>query len=404
MLIDFRFKNFLSYKDENRLLMTKVKSFKEHDKTHIIKTNKGLDLLKTTAIYGGNGGGKSNFIGAMGFMKSVIHNSFSESLKKEEDRGIKDYYFKLSELTDNKPTLFEVSFLKNDSIYRYGFEIKGYEIISEWLFKKNEVETQLFNREGNNFKINIKGFSEGSKHKNDVNSNVLFLSHLAQNNAKESSIIFEWFDDLNVVSGLDDGHYKNVTKEILNESLEFKAWLSLAVRFLEITNIETSKEKDLITYHNKYDMNNVIIGSVAFDFEREESQGTRKLIYLLGAIYDTLMNGKILFIDELDSKLHPNLTKKLLDFFHKLNLRNSQFVFTAHDAILLDKEIFRRDQIWFVDRNKFGASELYAMSEFDASVVRNTSDFRKKYLDCVFGAAETINITNELIDLMHVKK
>jgi AAA15 family ATPase/GTPase len=404
MLIDFRFKNFLSYKDENRLLMTKVKSFKEHDKTHIIKTNKGLDLLKTTAIYGGNGGGKSNFIGAMGFMKSVIHNSFSESLKKEEDRGIKDYYFKLSELTDNKPTLFEVSFLKNDSIYRYGFEIKGYEIISEWLFKKNEVETQLFNRENNNFKINNKGFSEGSKHKNDVNSNVLFLSHLAQNNAKESSIIFEWFDDLNVVSGLDDGHYKNVTKEILNESLEFKAWLSLAVRFLEITNIETSKEKDLITYHNKYDMNNVIIGSVAFDFEREESQGTRKLIYLLGAIYDTLMNGKILFIDELDSKLHPNLTKKLLDFFHKLNLRNSQFVFTAHDAILLDKEIFRRDQIWFVDRNKFGASELYAMSEFDASVVRNTSDFRKKYLDCVFGAAETINITNELIDLMHVKK
>jgi AAA15 family ATPase/GTPase len=112
------------------------------------------------------------------------------------------------------------------------------------------------------------------------------------------------------------------------------------------------------------------------------------------------MYGKVLFIDELDSKLHPNLTKKLLELFHRFNLRNAQFIFTAHDAILLDKEIFRRDQIWFVDRNKFGASELYSMSEFDSSVVRNTSDYRKKYLDSVFGAAETIDISKELIDLM----
>jgi AAA15 family ATPase/GTPase len=165
-------------------------------------------------------------------------------------------------------------------------------------------------------------------------------------------------------------------------------------------NIETTKDQELITYHNKFDKNNVIIDTVAFDFEKEESEGTKKLIYLLGAIYDTLMNGKVLFIDELDSKLHPNLTKKLLEFFHKLNCKGAQFIFTVHDAILLDKEIFRRDQIWFVDRDKFGASELYGMSDFDANVVRNTSDFRKKYLDSIFGAAETIDITNELINLM----
>jgi AAA15 family ATPase/GTPase len=111
-----------------------------------------------------------------------------------------------------------------------------------------------------------------------------------------------------------------------------------------------------------------------------------------------------LFIDELDAKLHPNLSKKILDFFHKFNFHNAQFVFTAHDALLLDKEIFRRDQIWFVDRTKFGVSQLYPMSEFDASVVRNTSDFKKKYLDSVFGAAESINITKELIGLLNEKK
>ena len=401
MLIEFKFKNFTSYKDENRILLTKVKSFKELEKTHIINTSKGIDLLKSSAIYGSNGGGKSNFIDAMQFMKDAIHNSFSESLKKDEDRGRTDYYFKLSSLTENEPSFFEISFLKNDAIYRYGFEILGFEIVSEWLFKKIDTETPLFERKGNNFKINSKGFSEGNKYKKDVNSNVLFLSYLAQNNAKESSNVVEWFFKVNVISGLDDSNHKNATSLLLTKSQKFKAWLNLAVRFLEISNIDTTKDKDLVTYHNKFDENNIIIDSVAFDFKTDESQGTRKLIYLLGALYDTLIHGKILFIDELDSKLHPNLTKKILEFFHKFNFKNSQFIFTAHDAILLDKDLLRRDQIWFVDRNKFGSSELYSMSDFDAAVVRNTSDFRKKYLESVFGAAETIEITNDLIDLMN---
>jgi AAA15 family ATPase/GTPase len=97
------------------------------------------------------------------------------------------------------------------------------------------------------------------------------------------------------------------------------------------------------------------------------------------------------------------LTKKLIEFFHKLNRNNAQFIFTALDSILLDKEIFRRDQIWFVDKNKFGSSELYSMSEFNATVVRNSSDFRKKYLEMNFGAADTIDISEKLIGLMYGK-
>jgi AAA15 family ATPase/GTPase len=401
MLIEFKIKNFGSYKDENVINLSKVKSFRELEKHNNFKSSKGFDLLKTVAIFGSNAGGKTNFIEAMGCMSQIVHNSFSDSLKKDEDRPRSDFYFKLSSTTENTPTTFEVSFIKNDSIYRYGFEIKRHEIISEWLFKKNEVETQLFYRVGQDFKINNKGFPEGNKYKNQVNANVLFLSHLAQNNAKESTLIFEWYSQLNIISGLEDTYHKNVTKDLLNDSPQFKAWLNLAVRFLEISNIEVTEEKNLITYHNKFDENNIIIGSIAFNLELDESAGTKKLIYLLGAIYDTLINGKILFIDELDAKLHPNLSRKILDFFHKFNFHNAQFIFTAHDALLLDKEIFRRDQIWFVDRNKFGVSELYPMSEFDASVVRNTSDFKKKYLDSVFGAAESITITKDLIGLLN---
>ena len=127
----------------------------------------------------------------------------------------------------------------------------------------------------------------------------------------------------------------------------------------------------------------------------------QKLIHILGQIYNTLKRGKILFIDEFDSKLHPNLSKKLIEFFHKFNKKNAQIIISGHDSNLLDKAIYRRDQIWFVDKNQFGASELYSLSEFDAKTVRHTSAFDKKYLQNVFGAADTLDITDTLIDLLY---
>jgi AAA15 family ATPase/GTPase len=406
MLIEFKFKNYFSYKDEVTLNMTSVKSFKELKSTNTFKSRKAFDLLKTAAIYGTNGGGKTNLIEAIGYMCYVVHNSFAESLKKDEDKKApNDTSFRLSTLTEGEPSFFEVSFVQNEHVYRYGFEISRYEIVSEWLFKKKEVETLLFQRTIGKFKINSTGFSEGNKYKNAVPSNVLFLSYLAQNNAKESTSILNWFKDLNVISGLEDAYHKNATKFLLeNPDSGFKAWLGLAVRFLEISNIGIAEKKDIITYHNKFDENNVVVESVEFALDVNESAGTQKLVYLLGAIYDTLTNGKILFIDELDAKLHPNLSIKILSLFHKLNVNGAQFIFTAHDAIMLDRKILRRDQIWFVDRNKFGVSELYPMSDFDAGVVRNTSDFKKKYLESVFGAAESMNINSDLIELLNGKQ
>ena len=125
------------------------------------------------------------------------------------------------------------------------------------------------------------------------------------------------------------------------------------------------------------------------------------MIYLLGALYDTLSTGKLFVIDEFDSKLHPNLTRKLVELFHLYNVKGAQFIISAHDPTLLDKEIYRRDQIWFIDKDQFGASDLYPMSNFKAADgLRNTSDFRKMYLNCHFGAAESMKIDAELINLL----
>ncbi len=402
MLIELKFKNYLSFKDEVRFLMTSVKSFKEHLDTNIISTSRDeFDLLKTGAVYGANASGKSNFILAINSMSRIISNSYSNSLKKDDEKPSQNFQYKLSSETENANTMYEVSILIDNIIYRYGFENNGHEIVKEWLYRKIEREVPLFIRDGLNFDINSESFAEGTKYKSEVNSNVLFISHLSQNNQEVSRKIFNWFSELNVISGLYDKYYDKFTASLLEKDSNFKKWASIALKYLEISNIEADeKEGKVITYHNKYDENNLLIDTIPFKLEME-SEGTKKLINILGPIYSTLKNGMILFIDEFDSKLHPNLSKKLIKFFHEYNINNAQIVIAGHDTNLLDKDIFRRDQLWFVEKNQFGASDLYSLSEFNASTVRNNSAFDKKYLQNEFGAADTIEISDKLISLLH---
>ncbi len=382
-------------------LMTNVKSFKEHIDTNVIKTERGFDILKAAAVYGSNGSGKSNFITAFDWMKYYVHYSFSDSLKKEEDKEYWDNQFKLNTITENASTTFELSFLIGGAIYRYGYEFNAEEIVREWLYRKVEREILLFSRERQEFEINHESFSEGEKYMDDVNANVLLLSHLAQNNQPVSKLIFSWFSNLNVISGLHEWKHDKVTAKILKNEPGFKNWAALALKYLEITNIEAGeKDGEVITYHNKYDENNLLIEAVPFT-AWEESEGTKKLINILGPIYDTLRNSRVLLIDEFDCKLHPNLSKKLIDFFQKFNKRNAQIIFTGNDVNLLDKDLWRRDQIWFVEKDQFGASELFSLSEFSSKTVRGNSAIDKKYLNNEFGAAETMEITDNLIDLLY---
>ena len=401
MLIELKFKNYLSFRDETTFLMTAVKSFKEHLNDNIIKTKRDFDLLKCAAVYGTNGGGKSNFMTAINLMSKVVFTSYSNSLLKEEDKPLQDYQFKLNSKTENENTMFELSFLLDSEIYRYGFEIRGYEIKKEWLFKKVEREVLLFERNNNHFEINKESFSEGLKYKDDVNSNVLFISHLAQNNQPISKLVTNWFSDINVISGSHEQSYDKFTTKLLKKDKNFKIWAASVLKYLEISNIEAGeKDGEIITYHNRYDENNFLIDTFPFSTAME-SEGTKKLIHILGPIYDTLRTGKVLFIDEFNSKLHTNLSKRLLTFFNSLNKRNAQIIFSGHDTNLLDKNLLRRDQIWFIDKDQFGASELYSLSEFNTKAVRNTSAFDKKYLENEFGAADALNVNHKLIDLLY---
>lgn len=402
MFLEFRCSNFLSFKDEVILNLTTVNAYSEHADTHIIDNSGRTDLklLKSIAIYGSNGGGKSNFVQAMYFMRRLLQNSFKDSLEPKSEKSVWNFYHRLSTETINKPSKFELSFIIQGVIYRYGFSVEDWTITGEWLYKTEKRETLLFERIGSNFKINETGFSEGEKYK-DVNSNVLLLNYLAQHNAPESTKIFRWFSGFNIMDGLEDTNVKDYTRKLLETDEQFKKWASYALRFLEIKEISIV-ESELVAVHQKYDENNFIHGQVNFRVDIEESVGTRKLVYLLGGLYTTLQTGTIFVIDEFDSKLHPNLSRKLVELFHKHNVNGSQFIITAHDPTLLDNEIYRRDQIWFIDKDQFGASALYPMSQFKAAAdgLRGTSDYRKMYLNCHFGAAESMDISEELTNLI----
>lgn len=410
MLIEFKIENFLSFKDLTTLSMVTAKSFKEHLDTNVIKTDGNLSLLKSAVIYGNNASGKSNLLEAMGFMRQTVLNSFRDALLDNSERKFPLEKFALNTKSEKDTSYFEISFFQNHTKYRYGFEIDYDKIVTEWLFHTTSKEVYLFKRRNQEIEINKSAFKEGLGKVEDVKENVLFLSLLATLGKEISSSIIDWFKNFNIVNGIHDLGHKRYTINKLKTDKEFFNWVLHFIKYLEITNLSIEEDKlsdhdldHLITYHRMFDENNILVDSVAFNFDKEESEGTKKLLYLLGPWFDTIQKGKVLIIDELDSRLHSHLTSRLIEFFHSFNKSNAQLICAVHDVSLLTKEIFRRDQIWFVEKNQFGSSELLSLSDFKTDKVRNKSAFNKNYLEGRYGAIPYFNSDEKLNELLYGK-
>lgn len=437
MIIEFSVENFLSIKDMVTLSMVSAKSFKEHKDFNLINVDKKLDLLKSAVIYGNNASGKSNILSAIGFMKRTVLNSFRDSLLEKTERKLPSAKFALNSKSETEPSQFEMSFVYKSIKYRYGFEIDNEIIVGEWLFHTTSKEVYLFRRKEQKIIINKSSFKEGQGKDSEVRENVLFLTLLASLNQPVSKGITEWFQNLKFINGVYDFGYKSYTVRKIKSDAAFFDWVSNFIKYLEIANLSTTEEEideidisnlkrganseefvrfreslnaytnklpkgdNLVSYHRKYNEENVLIDTIPFNFERQESDGTKKLVYLLGPWYDTLRRGGILIVDELDSKLHSNLTRKLIEFFHKYNKYNAQLIFAVHDVSLLNKDIFRRDQIYFVEKNQFGSSELVSLGDFKTDKVRNKSAFDKNYVQGTYGSIPYFEITEKLSQLLY---
>ena len=384
MIIQFTIGNFLSFKEQSTLSLV-ASALKEiqvpaEDIIFNVGTS-GLSLMKSAVVYGANASGKSNFIKALEFFKWYVINS-SKDIQAGERVNIES--FRLNSLTASEPSYFEAIFCDEDNQYRYGFE-----------------EIELFYREKDNFDIHTK-FVVGKElaGKRMVRANALLLSVAAQFNDPTAVEIMKWLNDTTIISGSNDEKIWN-TATIQLDDIKMKQRIVEFSRYadLGIENIEKI-DNAIVSTHTQYDEEGHEVKTITFPFRKNESEGTIKYFSLAYPIIDALDNGKRLIIDEFDSKMHPLLTCRIITLFNskETNPKNAQLIFTTHDTNLLSANIFRRDQIWFTQKDRYGATELYSLAEYK---VRNDASFEKDYLSGKYGA---IPIVGDLTRLFNTQE
>lgn len=429
MLIQFSIRNFKTFKEKTVLNMVASNYDKStREKENVTRQNDfNLRLLKSSVIFGANASGKTKFIEGLMFMKQFVIRSSKDSQKGEP---IEVVPFKLQTDSEKDSSEFEVIFLYKKEMFRYGFEVTNEKVVSEWLYHRPKTkEVEIFYRDKQKFEIHNRNFSKGATLIKEklIRDNALLISVAGQFNDKIAGKVIEWFKGFKTISGLDESGYKGFTMGRTKDPkhrakiLELLKVADLGIQDIsleildvnklpkdmpqELKDIISKKMKDedaefisdVLTTHKKFDSNKKHIGDIKFSMDEEESSGTRKFFYLTGPVLDSLENGNVLIVDELDSKLHPNLVCKLVSLFNSVehNPNNAQLIFNTHDTNLLGSGLFRRDQIWFTEKDRIGVSKLFSLADF---AVRKNENFENNYIEGKYGAIPYLNAFENLFN------
>lgn len=409
MLIGFTFKNFMSFYDENIFSM-KTTSDKNLLDLNTVETEYGR-LIKSALVFGANGSGKSNFIKAFCYMKNVILADFR--VQSKMIANINNFrYFKAS---NEVPSSFELEIIvKGGLIYQYGFEVLKGEVVKEYLYKKTKRKTTVFTRTSPDFNdislstdmANIKELTKNTRRDN------LFLYWANGGNNEIAMSICRWFESVQTFDADDIGYLLSATIDFLEKDKDGKGNVLNLFQRADINIIDFDYEiieedsqnrlwhevlkkgyaekilpmqaVSLDTKHRFYDENRDQLGLISTPIQYE-SAGTKKLFEIAGPIIKALKDGSVVFIDEIDSRLHPMLVRMLVMMFNSINENpnNAQLICNTHDVLLLEEEI-RRDQIYFTEKDEYGVSRIYSLADFKG--VRKNSKLLRLYLLGAFGA------------------
>ncbi|MGF1637863.1 MAG: ATP/GTP-binding protein [Cyclobacteriaceae bacterium] len=415
---EFSFGNFRSFKDIQTLNLSAAKIKSKNEKIDIsnVFNYKNQPFLKSKAIYGANASGKSNIIKAFVTFIKIIKNS----VKDEEVLNLVDP-FRLSTETENEPSFFQLIFWHKNVKYRYGFELDDKNVFAEWLYAKpGSRELPYFIRDNQEIiEIDLTNFTEGNKlmslfdddaKENEIfRNNSLFLSSLASFGfGKLSKELINELTSIHIINGLGHVGMYAYAGEALSDTTKKKYIIDLlkkgdtgiddidvlelsSVDLLESVDEEIKKDFDsekskklYVSLKKKFNKNLQIHNTETFSIKMHESEGTQKLFELSPFIYEALKENRPIIIDEFDARFHPLLTRKILEVFNSNENSTSQFIFTTHDTNLLSGDLLRRDQIEFVEKDKYGASHLYSLVQFKG--IRNTASFEKDYIQGKYGA------------------
>ena len=411
MLIQFRFKNFKSFKDDTILDLSETKITEYSDRVIQIGAEK---ILSAAAIYGANASGKSNVVEAFRYMTTYVMESFAYGGeiddKKSKTRKPKLTPFLFDTTSKDAESSFEVYFITSEDnsckSYNYGFALNKNGVVEEWLNYKAKTAREyksIFYRNGN--ELDLSGLPEKMQNiiKVSLYDEALIVSLGAKQRISKLKMIRDWFYNVNFAnfgnpvenaflsSLIPKGfaYDKNIQEKVIEY---FTAFDPSIIGF----NVEVIKSDDDVE-HVKIDALHHVTGSddTASIPLQDESDGTLKMFALYPALQDTLNTGSILFVDELNARLHPLLVRSFLIMFlnPKTNPNHAQLVFTTHDSWQLSNNLLRRDEIWFTEKDSSGVSSLYSLADFidnDGTKIRKDESYEKNYLLGKYGAIPTL--------------
>lgn len=408
MLVYFKVGNFRSIK-EPIVINFKAAAISEHKSTHVV-TKENDELLRTVLLYGPNASGKSKILDGFVFYRWLVLTSATGNQSTDE---INTEPFALNTRTMKQPSFFESEFYIGNKAYRYGFEADKKVIHKEWLLEVRKTTVQpLFLRHKQEFDISKK-FANAAGLEKRTRKNALFLSVASQWNVQVAEAILEWFSEIITVHGLMDSDYRRVTTTMLKRkdlgpvvtNLIKKA--DLGINRLYTANFSPEDREAILrqlpeelrkdtldrmdnelspvfTGHTVYDHQGKAVDEAQFELNSDESEGTKKFYNLAGVFIDAIGSGRLVIIDEFDARLHTLLTKAIINLFNKSGVNKSaQLMAVSHDTALLDKDLLRRDQIYFIEKDRYGASQAATLVEFKA---RKEAPYYKNYLEGKYGA------------------
>ena len=418
MLLEFRVRNYRSFKSENVLSLVASRD-SSLAPTNTIETEiPSLPrALRSAVIYGANASGKSNLMRALQLMRGVV----LESAALQPTQTFIVQPFRLNRVSLAEPTLFEITVLLSGVRYQYGFEFTPTRIVSEWLlvYQKSKPQRWFDRRAGvtdAKDKFEFGPHLPGAKRiwQESTRPNALLLSTAVQLNSEALSPLYRWFaESLNVF--LDGGHLPPDFSTLMVQSPTGQARIAALMSAADIA-IAAIAVEPMKAFRQSFNLDptkgladskleeaEILMprfthktGEAWAEFEfNDESQGTQKLFSLAGPLFDIIEKGSVLAIDELDRSFHPLLVRQIIETFQnpKINRLGAQLIFTTHDTAQLNNALLRRDQIWFAEKRRDQSSELVPLTEFSP---RKGEALERGYLEGRYGGVPVL--ANLLID------
>ena len=408
MLIQFNFKNFRSFKGEVSLDMTATKIM-EHP-AHVVESG-GDKLLSVAAIYGANASGKSNVYGAFSFMKDYVANSFyfggNSGRRTGENMKASPYLF--DRTSREEPSEFEVFYVDDSDgkgkTYQYGFVLLGSEVLEEWLYSKaktarNSYRTVFYRKKGEELEMDGLPKKAVQNLKAALMPETLIVSLGAKLNIPKLSSVYEWFsrnetihletlgEDFSRASDLPEDFVSN--PDVQENVLRYISSFDESIVGFEVEEIKKSDEELLGKAYVIHTVHKIADGGQQSILLVNESSGTRKMLSMYRPLKSVLEQGGVMFIDELNDRLHPLLVRNIILTFltPEINTNHAQLILTTHDIWQFSNELLRRDELWVTEKDADGVSTLYSVAEFkdeEGKKIRRNEALAKNYLIGSYG-------------------